>query len=167
MSMDAMFTLELLLVAVVIIVIVAGAVYIATRNRRTRRETGREVGTADFPVGTAPEEPTSGSAERTAPRQPRREFYKSMGLETTEEMKVRVYSVEEYRDELGGASEGGFVATLKAYRQLDDEWIDYSPRKAADVLEFVPEDYEVDEENRALLVRRLPPGIPVSARNGL
>ena len=68
MSMDAMFTLELLLVAVVIIIIVAGTVYIATRNLRTRRETGRKVGTADAPVGTAPEEPTSGSAERTAPR---------------------------------------------------------------------------------------------------
>jgi hypothetical protein len=68
MSMDTMFTLELLVVAVVIIIIVAGAVYIATRNRRTRRETGRKVGTADAPVGTAPEEPTSGSAERTAPR---------------------------------------------------------------------------------------------------
>jgi hypothetical protein len=97
----------------------------------------------------------------------RREFYKSMVLETTEEMKVRVYSVEEYRDELGGASEGGFVAALKAYRQLDDEWIDYSPRKAADVLELAPEDYEVDEEHRAFLVRMLPPGMPVSARNEL
>jgi len=154
-------------VAIVIIIIVAGAVHIATRNRRTRRETGRKVGTADVPVGTAAEEPTSGSAERTAPRQPRRESYKIMGSETTEEMKVRVYSVEEYRDELGGASEGCFVAALKAYRQLDDEWIDYSPRKAADVLELAPEDYQVNEEHRALLVRRLPPGMPVSARNGL
>jgi hypothetical protein len=82
-------------------------------------------------------------------------------------MKMRVYSVEESRDELGRASEGGFVVALKAYRQLDDEWIDYSPRKAADVLELAPEDYEVDEAHQALLVRRLPPGMPVSARNGL
>ena len=80
---------------------------------------------------------------------------------------MRVYSVEEYRDELGGASEGGFVAALKAYRQLDDEWIDYSPRKAEDMIELAPEDYEVDEEHRALLVRRLPLGMPVSARNEL
>lgn len=50
MSMDAMFTLELLLVAVVIIIFVAGAVYIATHNRWPSREAGRKVGTADVPV---------------------------------------------------------------------------------------------------------------------
>jgi hypothetical protein len=42
-----------------------------------------------------------------------------MGLETTEDMKLRRYSVEEYRNELGGTlaeSNGNFVAALKAYR---------------------------------------------------
>lgn len=58
-----------------------------------------------------------------------------MGLETTEEMKIRLYSTGEYRDELGGATRnGGFRAVLRAYRQLDEEWYEYSPSKAADVL---------------------------------
>jgi hypothetical protein len=56
------------------------------------------------------------------------------------------------------------VAAAKVYRQLDDEWYDYSPRKAADVLELAPEYYEVDGERSALLLRRLPPGLPASGR---
>ncbi len=176
MSLGTMFTFLLLLIIVVVAVAVGGAVYIAVANRRTRRETGREVGTADIPVGTPtgvePDEDEGGYTGRVEPRdrEPRREFYKSMGLETTEDMKLHVYSVEEYRDELGGAhtARGSeFVAVIKAYRQLDDEWYAYSPRRAADVLELAPQDYEVDEERLALLVRRLPPGLPESARDVL
>lgn len=169
MSFDMVFTLELLLVAVLVVAAIAGAVYLVLANRRTRLETGREVGTADIPVGAAPDEPAGSPAER-APRQPRREFYKSMGLETTEEMKIYLYSIEEYRDELGGTDaepDSGFVAALKAYRLLDDEWYYYNPRKAADVLELLPEEYEVDEERSALLLRRLPPGMPEAARDVL
>ncbi len=45
-----------------------------------------------------------------------------MGLETSEEMKLCIYSMAEYRDELGGTTQdNGFRAALKAYRQLDDE----------------------------------------------
>ena len=73
MSMDAMFTLELLLVAVVIIIIVAGAVYLATRDRRTRRETGRKVGTADAPVGTALSKETLAVLEGDAEEQRQRD----------------------------------------------------------------------------------------------
>lgn len=172
MSLDTMFTFLLLLVVVVVAVAVGGAVYIAVANRRIRRETGRQVGTADIPVGAGPGEEADSptSREETSGREPRREFYKSMGLETTEDMKLRVYSVEEYREELGGshtARGSGFVAAIKAYRQLDDEWYAYSPRRAADVLELAPQDYEVDEERLALLVRRLPPGLPESARDVL
>ena len=85
---------------------------------------------------TAPDEPAESPTERATP--PRREFYKSMGLETDEDMKVRLYSVEQYRDELGGtvAREGDFVGVLRAYRWFEDEWHDYAPRKAADVLEL-------------------------------
>jgi hypothetical protein len=171
-SLDAMFTLELLLLALVIVVILGGFVYLATRRRRMRRETGREVGTADVPTGTVPEELAENTVEGTPRRErPRRVFYKSMGLETSEEMKIRLYSLEDYESELGGEAEalnsGGFLAALKAYRLLDDEWYDYAPEKAAEVLELAPEDYEVDEERLALLLRKLPPGLPTSARDAM
>ena len=146
MSLDTMFTFLLLLLVVVVAIAVAGAAYIMVANRRTRRETGRRVGTVDVPVGTPvgvePDEDEGSFTGRVEPRETRREFYKSMGLETTEDMKIRVYSVEEYRDELGGTragSNGGFVAALKAYRQLDDEWVEYSSHRAADVLELAPD----------------------------
>ena len=71
---------ELLLVAVVVAVVLGAVIYLATRDRRTQHETGREVGKVDVTVGTAPEEPTEDTVER-ATREPRREFYKSMGLE--------------------------------------------------------------------------------------
>ena len=50
MSLDMMFTLELLLVAAVIVVVLVGAIYIAVRNRRIRRETGRQVGSRARPT---------------------------------------------------------------------------------------------------------------------
>lgn len=59
------------------------------------------------------------------------------------------------------------MAVTKAYKQLDDEWYDYSPRKAVEVLELAPEDYKVDEERSALLLRRLPPGLRTWAREVL
>lgn len=91
-----------------------------------------------------------------------------MGLETSEEMKIRIFSIAEYRDDLGGTKrDNGFKAALKTYRQLDDEWYDYSPRKAADILELAPEDYEIDEERSALLLGQLPLGLPESARDVL
>jgi hypothetical protein len=168
---EILFTFALLFAAVVIAVMGGAAVYVAVRNRRIRRETGREVGTADPAVVTARDEPAESPTQRAAPpAPPRREFYKSRGLVTHEEdTKVRLYSIEQYRDELGGtvAREDGFVGALRAYRWFEVEWYDYSPRKAADVLELAPEDYEVDEERSALLLRRLPPGLPVSARDVL
>jgi len=171
MSLDTIFTLEVVLVVVLLAATAGGAIYLAVSNRRARRETGREVNTANIPVDMALEEYAEDTTiERATPREPRREFYKSMGLQTTEDMKIRLYSLEEYRDELGGTRarpNSGFVAATKAYRQLDDEWYDYSPRKAADVLELTPQDYEVDGECSALLLRRLPPGLPPEARDAL
>jgi hypothetical protein len=113
---NTLFTFELLFAAVVIVVAVGGAVYLTARNRRIRRETGREVGTTDPTGVTARGEPAESPTTGAAP--PRREFYKSMGLETDEDLKVRLYSLEQYQDELGGtiALEGDFVGALKAYR---------------------------------------------------
>ena len=171
MSLDTVFTLEVVLVVVLLAATAGGAIYLAVSNLRARREMGREVSTANIPVDMALEEYAEDTTiERATPREPRREFYKSMSLQTTEDMKIRLYSLEEYRDELGGTRarpDSGFVAATKAYRQLDEEWYDYSPRKAAEVLELAPEDYEVDEERSALLLRRLPPGLPPEARDAL
>jgi hypothetical protein len=82
MSFEGIFTFELLLVVLVVAVTLGGFLYLATRDRRIRRETDREVGTADVPVGTAPEESIENTAERVAPHEPR-EFYKSIGLEAS------------------------------------------------------------------------------------
>jgi hypothetical protein len=85
-------------------------------------------------------------------------------IETSEEMKIRLYSLEEYESELGGdtdaLSRAGFVAVLKSYRMLDNGWHDYSSTRAAGVLELAPEDYEIEGERSALLLRRLPPSLP-------
>ncbi len=114
------------------------------------------------------EEPTNDRTEKAAP--PHREYYKSGVLEGGGDMMMRLYSIERYRDELGGTAtrDGGFIAALKAYRLLeDDEWHDYAPNEAAEVLELAPEDYEVDAERSALLLRRLPPGMSYEARDVL
>jgi len=48
MSLDTIFTLEVVLVVVLVAAAAGGAIYLAVSNRRARRETGREVGTADI-----------------------------------------------------------------------------------------------------------------------
>lgn len=152
--MNALFTFEVLIVAVLVVAVVVGGAYAVIAARQRDRAPDRE------------EEP-EGATTAAAP--PPREYYKSMGLETTEEMKIRLYSLDEYREDIGGDAEasrsGRFVAALKAYRQLDDDWYDYPPNRAADVLELTPEDYEVDDERGVLLLRRFPPGLPVSSRD--
>jgi hypothetical protein len=168
MIFDTLLILELLLVAVVITVILGGVIYLAARNRRIRRETGRHVETAGGAEGgAATDESDDGSAERAAP--PRREFYKGTGLERGDEnIKLRLYSFAEYQNELGGiAAQDDFIAAMKAYRWLDDRWEGYPPDRAADVLELATGDYEIDEECSALLLRRLPPGLPTAARDVL
>ena len=104
-----MFTLVLLLLVAVVVVAVGG-VYITVTNQFTRRKTGL--------METRPAEMSPGIS------------YESMGLETTEDMKLRLYSIEEYRDEHGGTRAGsnrGFVAAPKSYRQLEHGWVE-SPR---------------------------------------
>ena len=60
MSLDTMFTFELVLVALVLGGALASAIYIGLHHRRIRRQTGRLVGTADIavglPVGLTPDE---------------------------------------------------------------------------------------------------------------
>ncbi|MDQ4063375.1 MAG: hypothetical protein M3122_05635 [Actinomycetota bacterium] len=167
--MNTIFTFELLLVTVIVVGAVAAALYLVVTNRRKRRESGRKVGSADAAVGLGPGGFDTDATERRAPREPRREFYKRMSLENDEDMKMRLYSLDEYRGELGGDMEdsgtGRFVGAIKAYRPLGDEWYDFPPDKAADVLELSPEEYEVDRERGVLLLRKLPRGLPLEARD--
>ncbi len=111
MGFDFVFALELVLVALLILGAIAGAFYIASSNRR-----GGEPGD-----GT---EGRSGSAEQRAQADPH-EFYKRTSLENDEDMKMHLYSVNEYEMEFGSDlhSRGGsrFVAALKSYRPVGDE----------------------------------------------
>jgi hypothetical protein len=172
MSLNTIFALEALLVVVVVVAVVAGAGYLTLHGRRTQHGTGRRIGTTNVSLRVAHDEPAEGfTTGTTFYRRPRREFYKSMGLQTSEDMKLRLYSPAEYESELGGEGEVlsgiGFVAALKGYRRLDGEWREYPPRRVTEVLELGPGDYEVDRQRQALLLRRLPHGLPTSARDTL
>ena len=172
MDLQTMFVIDLVLAALVLIVMVGLLFYLAMHHRRLGRETGRQVGTADIPIGLAPGELTEGATERATPRRtPPREFYESIGPRRGEEMKLRLYSPENYQRELGGdgsaLKRSGFVAVLRAYRMLEDKWLEYPPQPAAKLIKLAPEDYKVDEEHKALLLRRLPHGFPVSARDAI
>ena len=65
MNLDTAFTLELLLVVVLIAAFLGAFFYLVVSNRRTRRETGRQVGTVGIPAGPEPGEPEGASG--TAP----------------------------------------------------------------------------------------------------
>ena len=169
-NLELLFLFELLLVALIIIWAVAGAVYIAIHDRRVRRETGRRVGTADTAVGATSQERASVTAQGPAPHQPpRRDFYERTGLQRGVQMKMRLYSLNDYESELKGDSDAfgrdGYVAALKGYMMLEDEWLDCLPRKAAGLLGLGPGEYGVDEEHEAILLRRLPHGFPACARD--
>ena len=178
-NLEMLFLFELLLVVLMIIWLVAGAVYITLRDRRIRRETGRQVGTADIAVGATSQERASVTAQGPAPHQPpRRDFYERIGLQRGVQMKMRLYSLNDYESELKGDGDAsgrdGYVVALKAYRRaivaprvdmLEDEWLDCSPRKAAGLLGLGPGEYGVDEEHKAVLLRRLPHGFPACARD--
>ena len=102
---------------------------------------------------------------------PHREFYKRMSLENDEDMKMHLYSLDEYAGDLGGDvgafGAGRFIGAMKAYRPVGDEWYDFPPDRAADVLDLAPEEYEVDRERGVLLLRRLPRALPSEARDVL
>jgi hypothetical protein len=171
-TLEMLFVFEMLLVALMIVVVVAGIVYIAIHDRRIRRETGRRVGTADIAVGATSQELDKVMAEGPAPRRPpQRDFYERLELEKSDEIRFHLYSRDQYQSELGGDAgvleREGFVGMLKAYRMIDGEWYDYPPQKAEDLLRLESGDYKIDEERNALLFRELPHGFPLSARDAL
>ncbi len=171
-TLETLFLFEMLLVALMIVVVLAGVTYIAIHDRRIRRETGRQVGTADIAVGITSQEQANVMTEGPRIHQPpQREFYERLALEKSAEIKFRLYSRDQYQSELGGDAGAlereRFVGALKAYRWVDGVWYDYPPQKAEDLLRLEPGDYEIDEERRALLFRRVPHGFSVSARDAL
>ena len=98
------------------------------------------------------------------------EVYKSVGLGEKWEMKIQLYTPAEYGEQLGGDRQhlesDGFVAAAKAYRPIEDEgWIEVPLKRAADLLELREGDYVEDQEHSALLLKRLPPGLPVSVQD--
>ena len=155
MGFDTIFVLELVLVALLVVGAIAGALYLVSANRR-----GGE--------SVDPSEGLSGSPEQRVKADPH-EFYKRTSLENDEDMKMHLYSVKEYAQEFGSNlrshGEGRFVVALKAYRPVEDEWYEFPPERAARVLGMEPGDYEVDGEHGALLLRKLPHGLPTEARD--
>jgi len=171
--MEGLFSVGLLFVLVLAVVVVGAAVYAARLRRRGEDLTPeRDLAIPSVrPSGTAPKGPSPALPRPPHPLGSPHEYFKSMGLETGEEMKMRLYSLDEYEKDLGGdshaARSGHHVAALKAYRPVDDEWYDYPPDRAARVLDLALEDYEVDARHGALLLKRLLRGLPESAREVL
>ncbi len=168
--MEGIFSFALLFLLVLVIVVVGAAIYYARRRRRGEEvPSERPTTPSERPSGSG--RPTPESTEAAAPPTATHEYFKAVRLEAGEEMKMRLYSLDEYEGELGGdarcARERHFVAALRAYRPVEDDWFDYPPERAADVLELTPEEYEVDRERGALLLKRLPRGLPESARDVL
>ncbi len=155
MNFSQIFTFELILVVLLILGAIAGALYLASLNRRGGERVDGSEG-------------LSGSSEQRAQVDPH-EFYMRTSLENDEDMKMHLYSVNEYETEFGSnlrsRGSGRFVAALKSYRPVGDEWYDLPPERAARVLNMSPRDYEVDSEHGALLLRKLPHGLPIEARD--
>ncbi len=124
MNFSQIFTFELALVVLLVLGAIAGALYLASLNRRGGERVDRSEG-------------LSGSPEQRAKADPH-EFYKRTSLENDEDMKMHLYSVDEYEREFGrnlrSEGAGRFVAALKCYRPVGDEWYDLPPERAARVL---------------------------------
>ena len=149
-----LFIVEIAVVVVLVCAVIFGAIYISrSRERDSPRGSANSGGQA------------GGEAER---QQTPLKFYKTMSHEAEGEIQVHLYSPEEYRDMLGGdpgaGKNGEFVAVLKAYKYLENDWYEMRPERSAELLEMQGDDYETDEARTALLVRKLPPGTPYAAR---
>jgi hypothetical protein len=154
---DLILLVEILLVLVLLAVVIGGGIYVLGAGR------GGPSG-GDSPVA----EP----ARPSPPESPaRRDYYMRVSQEKEREIRLHLYSLDEYRDELGGDADEargrGARAALKAYVPMEDDWYDLPPERAARDLGLNPDDYEVDGGRGALLLRSLPRGLPGSARDVL
>lgn len=134
---------------------ILGAVYVSRLRER------------DSPRGSANTGGQAGGEAERRQETPLR-FYKTMSHEAEGEIQIDLYSPEEYQELLGGdkglEKNSEFVAVLKAYKYLEDDWYELQPERAAELLEMDEGDYEADGVRTALLIRKLPPGTPFAAR---
>lgn len=148
--MEAFFFVFLGLLVLLAVIFSVGAAYVTRHEAQEREQYQREARLRSGGVNSEG-----------------REFYKSLGLGTGEQVKVRLYTLGEYRDDLGGDSpeDGEFIGALKTYRQLGGEWRETPPRDAASSLDLQESDYRLDSERGVLLLKKLPPGSPPAARD--
>lgn len=135
------------------------AIYVTRENRSTERN---RIAARANPM-----------ASQEAKSLPETGFYyqKAGRLGSSRHMKVHLYSLQDYDRELGGKSEksevlgsSGFIAALKAYGYYSDHWYEMPCERAISSLGLKAKDCEVDEDRGALLLRKLPEGLPVKAR---
>ena len=149
--MEAFFFVFLGLLVLLAVIFAVGAAYVTRHEAQEREEYQREA-----------RRRTDGVMANG------REFYKSLGLGTGEQFKIRLYTLDEYRDDLGGSDSFGeeeFIGALKTYRQLDGDWYETQPQNAVSSLDLGESDYRLDEERGVLLLKKLPPGVPPAARD--
>ena len=148
--MEAFFFVFLGLLVLLAVIFAVGAAYVTRHEAQEREQYQREARLRSGGVNSEG-----------------REFYKSLGLGTGEQVKVRLYTLGEYRDDLGGESfeDGEFIGALKTYRQLGGEWHETPPQNAASSLDLQESDYKLDSERSILLLKKLPPGSPPAARD--
>lgn len=151
--MEVFFLVFLGFLAILAVILAVGAAYVTRHEAREREEFQNEARRRASDRGNSDG----------------REFYKSLGLGTGEQVKIRLFTLEEYRGELGGdashAEDGSFIGALKTYRLLDGDWHETQPQSAASALSLDENDYLPDGERNALLLKKLPPGIPPAARD--
>ncbi len=143
-------------ILVVVLVVLFAAGFLRSRGREGSGVEGAEPqrpGRADPHAGSSPIE-----------------VYKSVGaLQEKAELKILIYTPEEYENQLGGDEkllDRGFIGAVKAYRQVEGEgWLELPAGRAAELLELRAGEYEEDAGRSVLLVRRLPPGLPASVQD--
>lgn len=148
--MNAFFIVFLALLVLLAVILAVGAAYVTKHESQEREDFQNE------------------ARQRASERKPGgREFYKSLGLGTGEQVKVRLYTLDEYRDDLGGDTTGGgrFIGAMKTYRQMGGDWYETPPQRSTDALGLGENDYSLDNERNILLLKKLPPGVPPSARD--
>jgi hypothetical protein len=158
--LDTVLLVQVLLVVVLLAVFAGGGIYLLGAGR------GRRRGSSDG------DSPVAEPARTSPPVSPNsRDYYMRVSQEKEREIRLHLYSLDEYRDELGGdpdaARDRGIRGALKAYLPMENDWYDLPPERAARDLRLSPGDYEVDAGRGALLLRRLPHGLPASARDVL